>query len=117
MADRDHGILSGLPDLEGPSRTRTTYPEVEACPGRMVEHRASGLVGFVVPLRGKILTLRDRRGHECPVRLLPGGFMVDGQIVSLVSPAAEACGPTTTASGSTALDHTPAKVAKASRIL
>ncbi len=117
MADRDHGILSGLPDLEGPSRTRTTYPQVEAWPGRMIEHRASGLVGFVVHLRGNILTLRDRRGRECPVRLLRGGFIVDGQVVSLTPPAPDAIAPTRTASGSTTVDRSPAQVAKASRIL
>jgi len=120
MGNRDHGILSGLPDLEGPSRVRTTYPTVEAWPGRIVEHRASGLVGFVVRVGGGIVTLRDRRGRDCPVRLLPGGFIVDGQIVSLV-PAAPGSGSqmtvTRTASGSTAVSGLTARVAQASRIL
>jgi hypothetical protein len=120
MGNRDHGILSGLPDLEGPSRVRTSYPTVEAWPGRIVEHRASGLVGFVVRVSGGVVTLRDRRGRDCPVRLLPGGFLVDGQIVSLV-PAAPANSDqwtvTRTASGSTAVEGATARTAQASRIL
>ena len=120
MGNRDHGILSGLPDLEGPSRVRTSYPTVEAWPGRIVEHRASGLVGFVVRVASGVVTLRDRRGRDCPVRLLPGGFLVDGQIVSLV-PAAPASSDqwtvTRTASGSTAVAGATARTAQASRIL
>jgi hypothetical protein len=120
MGNRDHGILSGLPDLEGPSRARTTYPTVEAWPGRIVEHRASGLVGFVVRVSGGVVTLRDRRGRDCPVRLLPGGFVVDGQTVSLVPAAPDESSQwtvTRTASGSTAVSGKPAQIAKASRIL
>src|SRR5205085_7835413 len=81
VADPDPGILAGLPDLDGPRRTRETYPVVEAAPGRIVEHRASGLVGFVVRARTGVVLLRDRRGRECPVRLLRGGFNVDGRVV------------------------------------
>ena len=117
MANQEPGILSGLPDLEEPARTRPTYPSVEAWPGRMVEHRASGLVGFVVRISGGVVTLRDSRGRECPVRLLPGGFIVDGQVVSLV-PATQAGPPVVrTASGSIGGEQTRARVAKASRIL
>ena len=57
MADPDPGILAGLPDLDGPRRTRETYPVVEAAPGRIVEHRASGLVGFVVRARTGVVLL------------------------------------------------------------
>ena len=116
MAEPDRGILSGLPDLDGPRRTRETYPVVEAAPGRIVEHRASGLVGFVLRAKPGVVVLRDRRGRECPVRLLPGGFVVDGRIVTLVPPKAAARGPRRTASGSVAVEHAP-RVAQASRIL
>src|SRR3954471_22379779 len=78
MAEPDRGILNGLPDLDGPRRARETYPVVEAAEGRIAEHRASGLVGFVVRSKANVVVLRDRRGRECPVRLLPGGFIVDG---------------------------------------
>jgi len=118
VANRDRGILSGLPDLEAARRTRPTYPTVEARPGRIVEHRASGLVGFVVRTKGNVVILRDRRGRECPVRMLPGGFVVDGQTVSLApAPAAPPDTVDVTASGSIATPPTPARVAQASRIL
>jgi hypothetical protein len=118
MADRDPGILNGLPDLEGPRRTRETYPNVEAAPGLIVEHRASGLVGFVVRMKGDVIVLRDRRDRECPVRLLPGGFVVDGSIVTLVAPRpAPPEAFERTASGSLAVPGARARVAHASRIL
>jgi hypothetical protein len=119
MADRDPGILNGLPDLDGPRRARETYPNVEASAGLIVEHRASGLVGFVVRMKGDVVVLRDRRDRECPVRLLPGGFVVDGRIVSLVAPTPTKTSATVerTASGSVAVPAAPARVARASRIL
>jgi len=116
VADPDRGILSGLPDLDGPRRTRETYPVVEAAPGRIVEHRASGLVGFVVRAKPGVVLLRDRRGRECPVRLLPGGFIVDGRVVTLVPPKGLDAPLVRTASGSVAIAH-QARVAHASRIL
>src|SRR3989442_15555406 len=102
MAEPDPGILSGLPDLGGPRRVRETYPVVEALPGRIVEPRASGLVGFVVRAKSGVVVLRDRAGRECPVRLLPGGFVVEGQVVTLIAPRAPERGPDRTASGSLA---------------
>jgi hypothetical protein len=119
MAEPDPGILSGLPDLDGPRRVRETYPMIEALPGRIVEHRASGLVGFVVRAKSGVVVLRDRRGRECPVRLLPGGFVVEGQVVTLVPPRVvpgEHDTPSRTASGSIAVKHAP-RVANASRML
>src|SRR3954454_17360102 len=117
MAEPDRGILNGLPDLDGPRRARETYPVVEAAEGRIAEHRASGLVGFVVRSKANVVVLRDRRGRECPVRLLPGGFIVDGNFVTLVPPRASVSGePGQTASGSLPVQH-KARVAQASRIL
>ena len=118
MAEPDRGILSGLPDLDDPRRAREAYPVVEALEGRIVEHRASGLVGFIVRAKPGVVVLRDRQGRECPVRLLPGGFVVDGQIATL-APARAArndATPARTASGSIAVRH-EARVAHASRIL
>src|SRR5687768_7124820 len=108
MAEPDRGILSGLPDLDGPRRVRETYPVVEAAEGRIVEHRASGLVGFVMRAKSGVVVLRDRRGRECPVRLLPGGFVVDGRVVTLVPPrTTPSDAPSITASGSVAVAHQP----------
>jgi len=117
MGEPDRGILSGLPDLDGPRRVQETYPTVEALEGRIVEHRASGLVGFIVRAKQGVVVVRDRQGRECPVRLLPGGFVVEGQVVTLVPPRAPEPAPKErTASGSIAIEHRP-RVAQASRIL
>jgi hypothetical protein len=117
VVDSDRGILSGPLDLNEPRRARTTYPQVAAAAGLVVEHRASGLVGAVVRIDGTTVTLRDRRGRDCPVRLLPGGFAVEGKAVSLVAPPLAASGPSRTASGSVATIDLRAKVALPSRIL
>ena len=118
MAERDRGILSGPLDLDGPRRTRPQYPPVPAVPGLVVEHRASGLVGSVVRIDSTVVTLRDRRGRECPVRLLPGGFSMDGTAVTLVPPASADTGlRARTASGSVAVVDLRARVARPSRIL
>lgn len=115
MAD---GILSGPIDLDGPARTRTTYPAVAALPGLIVEHRASGLVGLVQRCDSSVVVVRDAQGRDCPLRLLPGGFVVDGRAVSLTPPPATRPQPRTrTASGSRAVEDGGALVARASRIL
>jgi hypothetical protein len=112
------GILSGPIDLDGAPRARAAYPVMAAAPGLLVEHRTSDLVGVVVRCSSTTVVLRDRNGRECNVRLLPGGFLVDGQIVSLAAPAARAApAPTRTASGSRAAPDQRAQVARASRIL
>jgi len=112
------GILSGPIDLDGPARTRTTYPVVAARPGLIVEHRASGLVGLVVKCDSAVVVVRDGQGRDCAVRLLPGGFLVDGRAVSLTPPpATRAARRARTASGSRPADDTGAQVARASRIL
>jgi len=72
MAEPVRGILSGLPDLDGPRRVRETYPVVEAHEGRIVEHRASGLVGFVVRAKHGVVVLRDRRGSPREALRLDG---------------------------------------------
>ena len=111
------GILAGPIDLDGPSRSRSTYPTVPAKAGLIVEHRASGLVGLVVRCSSTIVVLLDRQGRDCPVRLLPGGFLVEGAAVTLVPPPAAADAPGRTASGSRAVADQRAKVALASRIV
>jgi hypothetical protein len=117
MAERDRGILSGPLDLDGPRRARDLYPNVPAATGLVVEHRASGLVGAVVRIDSTFVTLRDRRGRECPIRLLPGGFALEGSPVSLVAPPPPDAGTARTASGSVAVVDLRALVARPGRIL
>jgi Protein of unknown function (DUF3097) len=92
---------------------------VEAVRDLVVEEVASGFVGAVVGYEGRLLRLEDRRGS---VRLFPigPGFLIDGAPVALRLPKATAAvpqfGAQRTASGSVAVDHHRARVARASRI-
>jgi hypothetical protein len=111
------GILSGPIDLDGPSRARATYPIVPAKSGLIVQHRASGTTGLVVRCDSTFVVVRDSQRRDCPIRLLPGGFIVDGASVSLAPPAPVAAPAAHTASGSRAAHDRRARVARASRIL
>ncbi|GFZ89265.1 DUF3097 family protein [Nesterenkonia alkaliphila] len=103
-------------------RTQRTLPQVPAAVGTEVEERASGWVGVVVGVEAsggiKLVRLRDYDGTE---RAFPlgFGFLVEGEPVELVAPAATAkqAGPRRTASGSFASEQPiQARTARASRI-
>ena len=94
---------------------RRVVPEVPAERDLVVEH-ADGFVGAVVGVAKGLVELEDRLGR---VRTFPlgGGYLVDGEPVVLVAPAAAAPrGPARTASGSLAAPTERARVARASRI-
>ena len=73
---------------------------VEALKGTVVEEVASGFVGAVVGVEGRMVKLEDRRGK---VRVFPigPGFHIDGQAVALRVPKAVVTrsGPMRSASG------------------
>jgi hypothetical protein len=107
--------------LAAPGRHRKVIPTVAARPGLLVEV-PDGFVGTVVACTSDTVTLRDRRGRERRFGLHPAGFLVDDQRVSLTPPAEAApppqrTEPAVTNSGSLAVPSTPARVARASRIL
>lgn len=109
-------------DLDGPKNPRLRYPSVPARPGLMVKQRGTPISGTVIGMVNGVLQVRDRHGYEHRMRLLTGGFEVDGEVVTLIEPRGPAPGsaaaaPKRTASGSVALANAPAQVAKASRIL
>ncbi len=62
------------------------------------------------------IVLRDRHGRDHEFRLREGAFSHEGRTCSLVAPRPEPTGPELTASGSVAVEGTPARVARASRI-
>ncbi|KZE88953.1 DUF3097 family protein [Microbacterium sp. TNHR37B] len=96
---------------------RRPMPRVEAQRDLVVEVVADGFCGAVVGRQSNLIELEDRRGNR---RLFPlgGGFLIDGEAVELVAPAAaRASGPARTASGSFAAPQARARVARASRIL
>ena len=111
------GILSGAIDLDRRGDGRPRYPMVSATAGLVVEHRASGIVGSIEAFAEARVVLRDRHGAAQAVRPLPGGFLVEGKACTLVAPPAPAPASARTASGSIAAPRSPAKVARAGRIL
>lgn len=97
-------------------RNAKKIPQVSAEIDLVVEVAQDGFCGAVVTVQGGNVTLEDWKGRR---RLFPlgGGFLIDGQPVTLVPPAAKAQGPRRTASGSFVADDQRAKVALPSRIL
>lgn len=115
MARYDIDVLDGF----GDRRRVAAPPSVEAKVGLVVEHKRTGYTGSVVTTTADSVTLRDRHGNKRLFSLQPGGFMIDGKIVTLVRarPAAPGAEPVrATASGSVHVRH-EARVAKASRLL
>ena len=93
-------------------------PQVEAEPGLVVEDVEGKFCGAVVAFEKDAVTLEDRHGSRRAFPL-PGAFLLEGERVTLVRPAAQrpASGaPAKTASGSIAAPRQRAKVARASRI-
>ncbi|MGN6743314.1 MAG: DUF3097 family protein, partial [Amnibacterium sp.] len=90
---------------------------VEAVRDLVVEEVASGFVGAVVGVEGRMVRLEDRRGK---VRVFPigPGFLIDGQAVALRVPKAQPASsrPLRSASGSFAVPDAKARVARSSRI-
>jgi len=112
------GILSGPIDLSGARRRGPEPRRVPAVRGLVVEHRVSGIVGSIISFTDQVVVLNDRHGNNRPVRVQPGGFLVDGEVVTLVAPPPAApTGPRVTASGSVASERRTARVARTSRIL
>ena len=108
--------MGGPLDLDGSAaRRRLPPPAVEAHPGLAVEQRGTGLRGTVLSMGQGVVVVRDRAGRDRTLRLLEGGFMVEGRQVSLVPPRTVAAADRT-ASGSVSLAAAPARVARASRI-
>ena len=98
-------------------RRRRVHPEVVADIGLVVEDRASGFCGDVVRVTFEAVTLRSRTSEHRHFRWKPGGFLIDGQPVTLVRPRPAApTGPAFTASGSISGGSAPARTARASRI-
>jgi hypothetical protein len=75
--------------------------------------------GIVAGEQRDIVTLADRENAERSFAMLPAGFLLEGELVTLVRPAPRVVaktGPGRTASGSIAVAGAKAQVAQASRI-
>lgn len=104
--------------LAGDWRRRRVVPEVAATDGLVAEDAESGFCGAVDGCDAAAVTLVDRLGRRRSFPLLPAGFLIDGEPVTLVRPARTPppARSSRTASGSTAVADAPARVARASRI-
>ncbi|WP_233605909.1 DUF3097 domain-containing protein [Micromonospora sp. Llam0] len=105
--------------LAGNWRRRRVVPEVDAEPDLVVEDADSGFCGAVVGFESGAVTLEDRHGRRRHFPLVPAGFLLDGQPVTLRRPPRAPTAPLQrqrTASGSVAVGQRPARVAQASRI-
>jgi Protein of unknown function (DUF3097) len=103
--------------FSGPSQQEV--PKVEAERGLVVEDSEGRFCGAVVGYEKGAVTLEDRHGKRRVFPLAPAAFLLEGQPVTLIAPAAAASrtqGPARTASGSVAAPSARAKVARASRI-
>jgi len=112
MSDRyGPDVLSGDWRARGRPQIRT----VDAAAGLVVELADDGFVGAVVGVEKNLVTLEDRDGRR---RVFPlgGGYLIDGENVTLVAPTAAPAGSARTASGSTVAPEQRARVARASRI-
>jgi hypothetical protein len=105
--------------LDGAWRRRKAIPEIDAEPDLVVEDAESGFCGAVVGFEAGAVILEDRHRKRRHFPLLPAAFLLDGEVVTLRRPVRSAAAPAPrrrTASGSIAVEHAPARVARASRI-
>lgn len=104
----------------GHQRTQPrTFPEVPAEPGLVVEVRGDDFVGAVLGVDktvfGEVVRLEDRHGTERVFNLVKGGFLFEGEPVTLVR-YVEKQAPRKSNSGSRRVENVQAKVAAPSRI-
>ena len=117
MRSRGYG-----PDLTPPWKRSAPAPEVAAERDLVVEEVTTGFCGAVTACektaQGLTVTLEDRFGKLRVFPMAPRGFLLDGEVVTLVRPAPAAAprGPRLTASGSIAVPQVRARVARAGRI-
>ncbi|AXK33682.1 DUF3097 domain-containing protein [Streptomyces armeniacus] len=113
-------------DFTPPWKRRKPAPEVEALPDPdlVVEEATTGFCGAVVrcekTAQGHTVTLEDRFGKHRVFPMEPRGFLLDGEVVTLVRPRpgtrTPPAGAGRTASGSVAVPGARARVARAGRI-
>ncbi|WP_189108276.1 DUF3097 domain-containing protein [Streptomyces camponoticapitis] len=114
-------MRSYSPDLTPPWKRSKRVPEVPAEPDLVVEEVSTGFCGAVIrcekTAEGPTVTLEDRFGKHRVFPLVERGFLLEGQMVTLVRPTSGGpARPARTASGSVAVPGARARVARAGRI-
>jgi hypothetical protein len=103
--------------LAASAKRRVAIPVVEATRDLVVEDATGDFCGAVVECEKDVVRLEDRFGKVRVFPLTPGGFLLEGRLVTLVRPKPAAPStPTRTASGSIAVPGLRARVARESRI-
>lgn len=108
--------------LSGHKRNQPrTFPEVPARRGEVVEVFGMDFVGAILGVErttnGEMLRLEDRRGRERVFAMIPGGFLYEGNRVTLIRDVAAQPRPSQHSnSGSRRVAQVSAKVAAPSRI-
>lgn len=111
MTRYDHDVLAT------PAKRRVEFRIVEAERDLVVEDSTGEFCGAVTECEKDVVRLEDRFGKVRAFPLGPGGFLLDGERVTLVRPkAAVPRPPARTASGSSAVHGAAARVARGSRI-
>lgn len=115
MADR-----YGRDVLSTPRRSKRDFRVVAAEKDLVVEDALSGFCGAIVGVTrnpdGEFAQLEDRHGLIRLFKMRPGGFLIDGETVTLEKPKPEKQGPVRTASGSRRVEGLRARTARAGRI-
>ncbi|MCX5201280.1 DUF3097 domain-containing protein [Streptomyces sp. NBC_00237] len=115
-------MRSYSPDFTPPWKKPKPVPELPAEYDLVVEEESTGFCGAVVrtekTAEGPTVTLEDRFGKHRVFPMAPAGFLYEGAPVTLVRPSSGAgpARPARTASGSVAVAHARARVARAGRI-
>ncbi|MER6995053.1 DUF3097 domain-containing protein [Streptomyces sp. NPDC000410] len=110
-------MRSYSPDLTPPWKKRRPAPEVAAEPDLVVEEVTTGFCGAVIRCEAGTVTLEDRFGKHRVFPMEPRGFLLEGEVVTLVRPSSPGpVRPARTASGSVAVPGARARVARAGRI-
>jgi hypothetical protein len=112
-----NGILGDPLDIDAPPMRRKEYPAIAAEPGVDIAHTATGTIGHVIEWSPEWVGLRDESGRDHRYRNIAGSFTVDGRPVRLTQPSRPDAAPSFTASGSVAGAPSPARLARAGRIL
>lgn len=107
--------------LSGHARKRPpSYPEMPAKPGLVVEHRATGYVGAILGCErtydGDFVRLEDRHRQSRIFKLVRGGFLFEGGVVTLTRYVPTRTVNRQSNSGSRRVEGVQAKVAAPSRI-
>lgn len=103
-------------DVLASPKPRKIIPEIPATPDVVAEDPVSGFCGAVVVCSSTTVTLEDRKGRRRMFPLEAARFLIDGQPVTLIRPAAAAAAPAKSASGSRAVAGLRARTARAARI-